>query len=340
MKDSVFKKLLHIVFIIILLFVIKKSDAATIKIATIAPRGTSFHNHLEELNAQWAKSPGEPVRMNIYAGTQGGEMAIVKRMRINQLQGAMLTAVGLSQIDPSVTALQLMPMQFRSWEEVDYVRSALKEKLENIFLEKGYVVLFWGDAGWARFFTKEPIETIADLRSKRIATTDGNQEGIELLKNYYTPVIMDPSKMLLGMKNGMVEGVPIAPFMANASQLTSEAPHMLEIKWVPIVGAMVLTKRAWDRLPTDTQNHLKETSSEMGKKVRAVSRQEDQDSIRAMVEKQGLVVNSVSPVTLADWTKEIDKNQMKIRGKVVPADIYDEVMKHLADYRKKTSTLN
>ena len=137
MKEKVFSKLLHIVFVLIVLFVGTRNEGATIKVATIAPRGTSFHNHLEELNAQWSAAPGEPVRMNIYAGTQGGEVAIVKRMRINQLQGAMLTAIGLSQIDPSVTALQLMPMQFQSWDEVDYVRSALEEKLETIFLEKG-----------------------------------------------------------------------------------------------------------------------------------------------------------------------------------------------------------
>jgi TRAP-type transport system periplasmic protein len=339
MKDLVFKKLLHIVFLIIILFIAQKSDAASIKVATIAPRGTSFHNHMEALNAKWSKAPGEPVSMNIYAGTQGGEVAIVKRMRINQLQGAMLTAIGLSQIDPSVTALQLMPMQFQSWEEVDYVRNALEDKLEIIFLEKGYVVLFWGDAGWARFFTKTPISGLEDLKPMRIASNDGNPETIELLKNYYTPVLIEPSKILLGLKNGMVEGVPIPPFMANATQLSTEANYMLDLKWAPIVGAMVLTKNAWDRLPPDTQVYLKETARETGRIVRETSRQEDEDSIQAMVEKQGLVVTSVSSSTYAAWKKAIDKNQSGIRGKVVPEDVYDEVMYQLQNYRSQRSSL-
>lgn len=310
-------------------------DAAKIKVATIAPRGTSFHNHLEELNAEWAKAPGGPVQMNIYAGTQGGEVSIVKRMRINQLQGAMLTAIGLSQIDPSVTALQLMPMQFQSWEEVDYVRTAMADNLEQLFLEKGYVVLFWGDAGWARFFTKEPIVGLEDLRSRRIAAMGGNSQAIELLKNYYTPVIIDPSKTLLAMKNGMIEGVPVAPFLANATQLSTEAPYMLEMKWVPIVGAMVLTKRAWDRMPEATQLYLRETSREMGKRIREVSRKEDEDSVRAMVEKQGLVVKTVTSETYDSWKREIDKNQADIRGDVVPEDVYDQVMQHLDEYRSR-----
>ena len=71
----------------------KQVDAANFKVATVAPRGTSFHNHLEELNAEWSQAPGERVRMNIYAGTQGGEVAIVKRMRV--LSGAPVsTAMG------------------------------------------------------------------------------------------------------------------------------------------------------------------------------------------------------------------------------------------------------
>lgn len=313
------------------------SEAVTIRVAMIAPRGTSFHNFLEELNAQWAKAPGEPVRMNIYAGTQGGEVAIVKRMRINQLQGAMLSAIGLAQIDESVTALQLMPMQFRNWEEVDFVRSALKEKLENLFLSKGYVVLFWGDAGWARFFSKEPITGIADLKSMRVGASLGTPKATELLKDYYTPVTLDPSKTLLALKNGMIEAVPTPPFLANAMQLSTETRYMLDMKWVPVVGAMVVTKRSWDRLPRETKAYLKHTSVEMGKRIRHASRKEDEEAIKAMVEKQGLVITSLSEDAWAGWRREVDLNQSKIRGEIVPEDVYDTVIEKLKEFRKEGS---
>lgn len=312
-------------------------EAVSIRVATVAPRGTSFHNFLEELNAQWAKAPEEPVRMNIYAGTQGGEVAIVKRMRINQLQGAMLSAIGLAQIDESVTALQLMPMQFRNWEEVDFVRAALQEKLESLFLDKGYVVLFWGDAGWARFFSKEPIAHMEDLKSMRVGASLGTPKATELLKNYYTPVTLDPSKTLLALKNGMIEAVPAPPFLANATQLSTETGFMLDMKWVPVVGAMVMTKRTWDRLPQKTQAYLKQTSVEMGKRIRQASRKEDEESIQAMVEKQGLVISSLTEEARASWRKEVDLNQSNIRGDIVPEDVYDIVMRKLSEFRKEGS---
>ena len=338
MKYLAFSKLFFYLSGFVLLCAWGNLNAASIKVATIAPRGTSFHNYLEELNALWMKAPGEPVDINIYAGTQGGEVAIVKRMRINQLQGAMLSAIGLAQIDESVTALQMMPMQFRSWEEVDYVRSALKEKMETLFLQKGYVVLFWGDAGWARFFSKEPIIDITDLRSMRVGAPLGTPKANELLKNYCIPVIIDTDENLLALKNGMMEAVPVPPFLANATQLSTETGYMLDMKWVPVVGAMVMTKRSWNRFPRETQVYLKKTSEEIGKRIRQTSRKEDDDSIKAMVEKQGLIVNSLPEKSLAGWRKEMAANQSNIRGDIVPEDVYDLVMRKLREFRNKDSS--
>jgi TRAP-type C4-dicarboxylate transport system substrate-binding protein len=39
---------------------------------------------------------------------------------------------------------------------VDYVREKMRPAMEKKFLDKGFVVLAWGDAGWVRFFSKEP----------------------------------------------------------------------------------------------------------------------------------------------------------------------------------------
>ena len=69
-----------------------------LRIATVAPSGSSFHKRLQTLSAEWSRGPGG-VTMNIYAGTQGGELQIVRRMRVGQIQGAALTSVGLAQID-------------------------------------------------------------------------------------------------------------------------------------------------------------------------------------------------------------------------------------------------
>lgn len=309
--------------------------AEKLRIATVAPPGTSFHKHLEDLSAKWANAPGGGVDLTIYPGTQGGEPAIVRRMRVNQLQGAMLTAVGLSQIDESATALQLMPMTFRNWDEVDYVREKLEPELAAIFEKSGYVVLFWGDAGWVRFFSKEPLEEIGALKSRRVFTSSGTPKATSILREYYNPVVLEPDKILLGLRNGMIDTVPFPPYLANFTQVATEANHMLDLKWVPVVGALVVSKRTWDKLPAETRKYMAETAGETGAKIRADSRREDDEAIQAMVEKQNLKITKPSAAALAGWEAVVQKNYPDIRGDVVPAPMFDKVVASLREYRAR-----
>jgi len=312
---------------------VSAADPLNLRVATVAPPGTSFHRHLEDLGQLWAKAPGAEIRLNPFPGTQGGEPQIVRRMRVNQLQGAMLTAVGLSQIDESVTALQLLPGEFQNWEEVDYVRTQLEPLLEDLFLKQGYVVLFWADAGWVRFFSVQPINSIQDIKGMRVFASTGMPKTLTLMREYYTPVELDPDKILLSLRNGMIDAVPIPPFLANFAQVTTRADYMLDMKWAPVVGAMVLTKRTWDKLPPETQAYVMKTSREAGEKIRADSRREDDEAIQAMVQKQGLKVTHLTPEARREWMAEVDKVSPRIRGDIVPADMYDRVKATLKEFR-------
>ena len=304
-----------------------------LKVATVAPAGTSFHKHFEDFGAQCALAPGGGVALNIFPGTQGGEPTIVRRMRGNALQGAMLTGVGLSQIDESVTALQLLPMVFRNWDEVDFVRTRLEPRLEKIFLEKNYVILFWGDAGWVRFFSTKPILSLADCKTRRVFASSGLPKALEMLTAYYTPVELEPDKILLSLRNGMIDVVPIPPFLANFSQVTTKADYMLDLKWVPVVGAMVVTKAALDKLPPNVQDYVREASRKAGKKIRTDSRREDDEAIKAMVQKQGLKVTVLSAEAEQIWRAEMDRINARIRGHIVPADMFDTVQAALQEFR-------
>src|ERR1044071_5831676 len=89
-----------------------------IKLATVLPRGTSTHQALLEMAAQWR---GTGVSPTLYTdAVMGGEAETVRRMRVDQLQAAVLSVAGLTEIDHSVNALQLMPMMFHSLDEVEY----------------------------------------------------------------------------------------------------------------------------------------------------------------------------------------------------------------------------
>jgi hypothetical protein len=57
-----------------------------------------------------------------------------------------------------------------------------------------------------------------------------------------------------------------------------------------------------------------------------------EESVAAM-EKRGLKVQKITPEVEAEWRTISEKVYPQIRGKLVPADIFDETMRLLAECR-------
>ena len=237
-----------------------------IKLATVLPRGTSTHQTLLEMAAKWR---GAGVASTLYTdAVMGGEAETVRRMRIDQIQGAVLSVAGLMEVDHSVTALQLMPMMFRSLDEVEYVRERLRPLLEKRLEEKGFVVLFWADAGWVRFFTKKPVLHPDDLRKQKVFALTSDSGQSDLMKAAgFQPVPLEYTDTLTGLQTGLIDAVPTAPFYALAGQFYLPAPYMLEINYAPLVGGLVVTRKAWDALPAAARDAMRQAAEEAGKKI-------------------------------------------------------------------------
>lgn len=309
-------------------------EAVKIRLGTLAPRGTSWHRALLDMGEKWRAAQGAGSAFIVYTdGSQGGEADMVRRMRVGQLNAALLSVVGLTEIDDSVAALQKMPMMFRSWDEVDYVRERLRPALEKRFLDKGFVVLFWGDAGWVRFFSKEPALRPADYRRMKVFAWAGDNPQVDIMKALgYQPVVLEISDILPGLQTGMINMVPSTPFYALVGQFYGHAPHMLDMNWVPIVGAVVLTRKAWDGMSPSAQKALRQAGDVAGAELRAISRRENEESVEAM-KKRGLKVQPLTPQIEAEWRAVAEKAYPMIRGPMVPAELFDEVQRLLSEYR-------
>jgi len=304
------------------------------KLGTLAPKDSSPHQSLKVMAEAWRSAPGGGVALTIYTdGVLGGEADTVRRMRIGQLHAAMLTGVGLAEIDDSVTALQTMPLVFRTLDEVDYVREKLRPKLDRRLAEKGFVMLFWTDAGWVKFFSRRPAMTPEDFRKQKMFSWAGDTKALDIMKALgYQPVALETADMLPGLQTGLIDVVPAPPFFALAGQFYGPASHMLDMNWSPLVGGLAMTKKFWDTIPTEGQNAMRQAAAQAGDKIRVQARKEMDESIEAM-KKRGLTVRTLTPEAEAAWRKLAEDMYPKIRGRLVPADLFDEVQQLLKDYR-------
>ena len=305
-----------------------------LRLATLAPKGTSFHQILLALGEKWRQAPGGGVALTVYPdGVMGGEADVVRRIRVGQIHAGMLTAVGLSEIDPSVTAIQNMPMVFRSLEEVEYTAEKLRPQLEKRFADKGFVPLFWGDAGWIRFFSKTPVERPADLQKLKQFAWAGDTKQADIMKaGGYKPVPLETADILPGLQTGLIEAVAMPPFFALASQVDTQARHMLALNWAPLFGATVISKKTWDTIPEATRAAMLAAAQDAGQQMKTRNRAESDQAVAAM-QKRGLVLHPVAPQIEAEWRKATEEYYPKIRGNLVPADLFDEVQRLLQQYR-------
>lgn len=307
-----------------------------IRLGTLAPRGTSYHKSLMLMGEKWRQLSGGTVKLTLFPdGAQGGEADMVGLMQTGNLDAGLLTAVGISEIEPSVNALQNMPMTFQSLEEVDYVGEKLHPMLEQRLLAKGYVVLFWSDSGWVRFFTKTPILHPNDLKRLKLFSWAGNINQYDLWKSSgFNPVALEATGIAQGLMSDTISAIPMPPFFALAGQLQNQTKYMLELNWAPLVGSTVVRKKSWDRIPPELRESLLKTAIEIGKQIKIDGRAENENSVKAM-SKSGLIVQKVSSDVDAEWRAVVDTVRDQIRGKIVPAETYDEAQRLLKEFRDK-----
>ncbi|MEE8499576.1 MAG: TRAP transporter substrate-binding protein DctP [Kiloniellales bacterium] len=310
----------------------QSTAALTIKLATLAPVGSPWHEIVRDMAEEWREASGGRVVVRIYAGGVAGDEAnVVRKMRVGQLHAALLSGEGLSQVAPQIHALQ-MPMMYRSYDELDYVRDRVAPEIEAIMEAKGFKLLNWGDAGWAHLFARRPVVSPADLKPMRFFVSARDTAFIEAWKGEgYHPVPLAATDIHAALQSGLIEALITPPIAALSFQWFGLAKHMSDLKLAPLVGGLVISTRTWRAIPDDVKPRLLEAASDAGARLKAI-RNLDDDVIETM-KKHGLVVHHVPPEVAADWERSIRATYPTLIGRLVPADMVAEVERLTSEYR-------
>jgi TRAP-type transport system periplasmic protein len=316
------------------------AQTLVIKLAMVAPKDSVWYEYLQEIDRGWREASDGAVTLKIYAGTLGDEDDIMRRVRIGQLDAATVSTVGLSTIDQAATALHI-PFAFASDQELDYVQEGIGDKLENVLKKKDLIVLNWGDAGWVRFFAKSAVQRPDDLRKQKLFIwAAGNDTEIgELWKRHgFDPVSLSTVDILPALQTGLITAYQAPPLAALASQWFAFTPDMTDLRLAPLTGATVVAERTWSRIPSGLQRKLKRVARQAGEHLRPKVRQLEQEAIEAMV-KHGLHVVAVSPEAHKEWDDLAQSVYPQIRGAIVPAQYFDEVIALRDEFRAGGKTL-
>jgi TRAP-type transport system periplasmic protein len=296
----------------------------TIKLGTLAPAGSTWHEILKELGQRWEQASGGQVKLRVYAGgTQGSEGDMVRKMGIGQLQASSISNIGMHDILPEPQMLSL-PMFFNDEAEVECTFAKSRAKIEAAFEAKNYVVLQWSRIGAMSMFCDKPYRTPAELAAAnaKVFAWEGDPKSVAAWRAAgFSPVVLSSTDVVPSLQTGMINCITNVPLYILTTRLFEKADAMVDLSWGFIYGATIIRRDAWEKIAPEIRSKLQAIAVELGLKVDAEVRKLNVDAVAAM-KKQGLQVVSVDA---KPWREAMEKSYPVVRGGVVPAAFFDEV---------------
>ncbi|MGO9446134.1 MAG: TRAP transporter substrate-binding protein DctP, partial [Thiobacillaceae bacterium] len=254
----------------------------TLKFATLVPTGTAWMKEID----QWARdlatrSHGRLVLKVYPGGVMGDEPDVLRKLHSQQLHGAFFTGYGVGRIFSSARVLEV-PFLFMNTNESDAVRQQLMPDFEQRFRQAGFELIGWPEPGAIHFFSKEPIHSLAELKTRRVWLWQGDPLGEALADAAgISPIplsIIDVYPQLAA-KHGSIDTVYNAPFGLIAMQWSSQLNYGSNIALTNAIGVLVVDSRFYDALPTDLRQLLNTSGKEVGDRITALSRRDNSRSI-------------------------------------------------------------
>ncbi len=304
-----------------------------IKLGTMAPNGSTWHTLLKEMGQKWQEASGGQVKLRIYpGGVVGNEGDMVKKMRIGQLQGAALTTVGMHEITPEPQTVD-MPMLIDSWATLDYVMERMSPSFERSLADKGYIVLNWSEVGFVRFFSSKKWQSFGEMAARaKVFCWEGDPASAEAWRaGGFHPVVASSTDIIPSLQTGLLDTVTTAPLYAFTTRIFERAKYMVDVPWAVLTGATVVKQDAWEKIPLDVRQKLGIIAREYAKRIGVEVRRMDSDALKTM-KSQGLEVIHFDE---SEFRKAAAGSNTVVRGKVVPAATYDEVVKLAKEAHQK-----
>jgi TRAP-type C4-dicarboxylate transport system substrate-binding protein len=236
-------------------------------------------------------------------GTMGNDKAVLNKIRIGQLQGALVSGGSLSDVAPDIQVYSL-PLKFHGFDEVDAVRAKLDPMLSKQLEDGGFVNFGFAEGGFAYAMSKNvPVNSIAVLRKQRVWIPDNDRQSEETLRTFQvTPIPLSLADVLPSLQTGIIDTVASSPIATVALQWHTQVKYFTDLPLSYFVGVLAIDKKSFAKADAADQAVVREV---MGRVMHDIDAQNRKDNVSAYntLLKQGIKPVKLSPAEIAEWEK-------------------------------------
>ena len=310
------------------------SQAVTLKIATIAPDGTSWMLEMRKGAETIAKRTEKRVKFRFYpGGVMGNDKSVLRKLRIGQLHGGAIAGSGLALIDPS-TMIYSLPFTFRTEGEIDYARAHLDPVIIDRLEDAGFITLGFVDGGFAYLMSSAALRRVEDLQGRKVWIPEGDHISRSVFEDLnVSPIPLALPDVLTGLQTGLIDTVGASPIGAIALQWHTRVKYLTDTPLVYLYGALLVDRRAFSKIDAQDQIVVREVMSEVATQLNRQTR-DDSEKVRQTLQNQGITFVTPSQEAVLSLHKTVARTVDRLaREGAIPSQLLESLRVHLNDYR-------
>ncbi len=277
-------------------------EAKTLKIATLMPEGSGFVTEMRQAGKSIQERTAGRVKLKFYpGGVMGNDKTVMRKMRVGQLHGAAFTSGGLAGVYPDIE-LYSLPLLFRDYAEVDYVRERIDEKLKAGLDRAGFTVLSISDGGFAYFLSRIALRETGDLPSAKVwIPEDDILSQITLEIAGVSPVPLPIADVYTSLQTGLIDTVAAPPMGAIAFQWHTKVRYLTNVPLMYLIGIVSVDSRTFKKLSPADQAIVREEVAMASERLDAEARRSDASAVDALKNQGVEFVKPSSDEELERW---------------------------------------
>jgi TRAP-type C4-dicarboxylate transport system substrate-binding protein len=320
-----------------LFFSSNPASAVRIKIATKVPENFKSAKIISKMFREIKeKTDGNVVFKVYYGGVKGTGRDLLLKMKSGEIHGAEFTSGEAASVSKDLELMSTL-LTFKDYKEVDHVFDRMSVHLREQLEKRGYVVLGWFETGFAYIMSLEPIDSLADLKDKKVWIPEGDSVGRAVFEEIGVPPIpMTVADVILALQTGQIDTVANSFVGAIALQWHTNIRYITDTPILYAYGLLMITREAYDRIPARYRETVHEILDRYFDELKMDIRKSNRDSARTLI-KEGIRFVTAAPEDQEEFEQVVHEVKDQLLEKEFPGEGLTKLRQYIQEYRKTPS---